>query len=312
MRRTTPPRRPGIPLQVRLGAPAWVRPAGGRSAGPTVTAWWPVGRLSYIKPGGQPVDGALVIALGADLTLRVVDLGRMVVDARTDWPDAPAMGGRWQMPLRRALALGAAICERAPVEIGYRKPARKGRKRPHALIVGCGATKAATPQPAADLYIGPLFKAARRHAEASGLPWRILSAEHGLLHPSTVVAPYDHQLAASEVSALGASLRPQLDALAVGVGLSIPAELRVELHAGRLYADALNAAQASFSTPLAGLQIGQRLRWYKMQREAGAETRRLVHVAPHDSGTAITALDLDRDAPRTFRLDRIAWVRTDA
>lgn len=43
-------------------------------------------------------------------------------------------------------------------------------------IVGCGASKAAAPREARDLYTGPLFRAARAHVERLGYPWWVLSA----------------------------------------------------------------------------------------------------------------------------------------
>ena len=63
-----------------------------------------------------------------------------------------------------------------------------------ALVVGCGAAKRSEAAPARDLYTGSLFRAAREHAEGSGLPWRILSAEYGLLTPDKVVEPYDRHM----------------------------------------------------------------------------------------------------------------------
>lgn len=41
---------------------------------------------------------------------------------------------------------------------------------------------------------------------------------------------------------------------------------------------------------------------------AAAERRTLQALVPTSAGTAVQAHDLDRDAPRTFRLDRITWV----
>jgi hypothetical protein len=64
-----------------------------------------------------------------------------------------------------------------------------------AIIVGCGAAKLGHRAAARDLYTGSLFRAARRHAEASGLPWRILSAKYGLIHPDQEIDPYDRKMA---------------------------------------------------------------------------------------------------------------------
>jgi len=44
---------------------------------------------------------------------------------------------------------------------------------------------------AQDLYSSPLFKMARRYAEANAHRWFILSAEHGMLDPKTLTRRYD-------------------------------------------------------------------------------------------------------------------------
>jgi hypothetical protein len=61
-------------------------------------------------------------------------------------------------------------------------------------LVSCVKRKASGPRPAKDLYVSPLFRALRTYAETSSDTWYILSAEHGLLHPETVVAPYERTL----------------------------------------------------------------------------------------------------------------------
>lgn len=60
---------------------------------------------------------------------------------------------------------------------------------PH-ILIPCGNAKLAHAAPARDLYTGSLFRLARRFAEARG-PWWILSAKHGLVHPDTVLEPYN-------------------------------------------------------------------------------------------------------------------------
>lgn len=48
---------------------------------------------------------------------------------------------------------------------------------------------------------------------------------------------------------------------------------------------------------------------YRKDPGSEPEVRRLDHLVPRADGLALLAHDLDRDAPRAFRLDRIAWVR---
>lgn len=65
-------------------------------------------------------------------------------------------------------------------------------------LISCGSEKRTEAAPARDLYVGPLFRAARRWVELHGEvypAWGIISARHGLLLPDQVVEPYDASLA---------------------------------------------------------------------------------------------------------------------
>ena len=140
------------------------------------------------------------------------------------------------------------------------------------VLVGCGKTKLPHPAQARDLYIGPLFKARRRHAEATRLPWFIVSAKLGLVAPETVVEPYDVRLAPSYgmPQFLGARVLQQLAEILTVRGISI-ADVDVEIHAGRDYVDGLRTAGARVSSapepkrfiwPVEGLGVGKQLAFY--------------------------------------------------
>jgi hypothetical protein len=59
-------------------------------------------------------------------------------------------------------------------------------------VIPCGARKREGVHPAADLYVGPYFRAALRWAQTSGADRiLILSAKHGLLELDTEVESYD-------------------------------------------------------------------------------------------------------------------------
>jgi len=61
-------------------------------------------------------------------------------------------------------------------------------------LITCTNTKRDTPAPARDLYDeSRYFRAMREWAESRGDPWRILSAKHGLVHPDTVLKPYNER-----------------------------------------------------------------------------------------------------------------------
>lgn len=155
------------------------------------------------------------------------------------------------------------------------------------IIVGCGKAKGPHRAPARELYTGSLFRAARAYAEASGHPWLILSARHGLVEPATVLEPYDHTATLTPEQAYAA----QSGAVyyAHGVPLGRRPDLRerfrrmnagitvIEVHAGARYAEPLaeltrGQIKAGYRVecPLAGLQVGQRLAWYAARRAAVA------------------------------------------
>lgn len=135
---------------------------------------------------------------------------------------------------------------------------------PAMLLVACVKEKLGTPAAARDLYVSPLFKKERAYAEASGLPWFILSAEHGLVAPDEWLAPYERYLPGTPLSfrqAWGPWVVERLELLA--------GSLRgrtVEIHAGAAYVDALRrpleSKGANLFEPLTGLSLGQRLAWY--------------------------------------------------
>jgi hypothetical protein len=140
-------------------------------------------------------------------------------------------------------------------------------KTRRAILVSCAATKLDRSAPAADLYTSPLFRVARCYAEASGHPWFILSARHGLVEPTTILEPYDTKLSdlkPDERSAWANRVTYALYLRGFG-GWGV-----FEIHAGDAYArplrDALAPIALDIIEPLDGLGIGQRLHWYAARR----------------------------------------------
>lgn len=126
-------------------------------------------------------------------------------------------------------------------------------------LLSCVDRKASTPEPARRLYRSDWFIKARNYVDAHGAPWYVLSALHGLVHPDTVLAPYDCALAR-----IPRALRLQW-------GLRVAAQLDAELRgvectlvflAGRTYRDALAGHLACpVEAPLSSLAIGQQKAW---------------------------------------------------
>lgn len=138
---------------------------------------------------------------------------------------------------------------------------------PTHILVGCGAVKLSRPAPASELYIGSLTRSAMQHARTSGQRWGIVSAHYGLLAPDDVVDPYERRLPPR--SKLDARL-----ALAQRIHITL-AEWRwprgtLELHMGDDYVDVVRYVAATgdwhITAPLAGLQVGERLAWYRQRR----------------------------------------------
>ena len=130
-------------------------------------------------------------------------------------------------------------------------------------LVSCVSRKLESEAQAKDLYVSPWFRLARQWVEKNDLPWWILSAKHGLVHPNSILEPYDDVLSRSPrqdrkrwASRVLADLVP-----ALGVGTE------VVLLAGKHYrvdlVPALDAHGMFVQVPMEGLGIGQQLAWLK-------------------------------------------------
>jgi hypothetical protein len=135
---------------------------------------------------------------------------------------------------------------------------------PHRIaLVSCVKSKKNIAAPAADLYTSPLFRFLRQYAEANADGWYILSAEHGLLHPDTVIDPYERTL-----NRMGSGERL---AWAHGVQQkllkTLPPDAEIIVLAGSRYREHLipflKARGFSITVPLEGLSFGKQLQRLK-------------------------------------------------
>lgn len=133
------------------------------------------------------------------------------------------------------------------------------------FLLSCVKSKAPHAMPARDLYVSDWFRKARAYTEAQASPWFILSAEHGLLHPDQVIAPYDRTLlrmTSAERTAWGRRVGAQLDAIT-------PTPTAVVFLAGKLYRDPLRDWTRERGTaPMANLGIGRQKAWLSAQLRA--------------------------------------------
>ena len=154
---------------------------------------------------------------------------------------------------------------------------------PAAILVGCVSAKREGPAPAGDLYTSPLFAGRRAHAEASGKPWFVFSAEYGIVGPNDVIDWYDRtfklespEYARRKGEEVARQLEERFGSLAGRV---------FEIHAGREYVEALaeplRRRGASLRQPLANLRVGEQLHWYQSRYP---EARRRAGTSPSVRG----------------------------
>lgn len=129
------------------------------------------------------------------------------------------------------------------------------------VLVSCVKTKRSVASPASALYTSPLFKKASSYARQIADQWYILSAKHGLLHPDTVIEPYDetlNKMRVAERRAWGRRVVGQLQEVLR------PGD-RVVFLAGKRYRENLvtpvRQMRCRVEIPMEGLSFGRQLRW---------------------------------------------------
>jgi len=136
-------------------------------------------------------------------------------------------------------------------------------------LVSCVKSKQSVPARASELYTSALFRALRRHAEVSADAWYILSAEHGLLRPDQVIAPYERTLnRMSKRDRLSWAERVQKQLSDV-----VPPRAEVLVLAGERYRTDLipflRERGHTVSVPLEGLSFGRQLQRLKVLAAEG-------------------------------------------
>lgn len=142
-------------------------------------------------------------------------------------------------------------------------------------LVGCSKTKQIVHPggyaAARDLYTSDLFRKRVDHVESRGLPWYVVSAKSGLLKPTTLLRMYDKTMAdLTEIERaewhIGVA-NQLLTELFYEFAEPKLSTLTVELHAGAKYCEPLGAILELIGvkviTPVAGMEIGQQLAYYK-------------------------------------------------
>ena len=125
-------------------------------------------------------------------------------------------------------------------------------------LVGCVKTKQAFACAAGELYTSTLFTSSVEWLKNQGITeWYILSAEHGLLHPDTVIAPYEKTLAKMNRWDYG----EWCTKLGKQVRKTFSEDQEFVVLGGALYAGPMTYHHSEF--PLKGMGLGQRLTFLK-------------------------------------------------
>jgi hypothetical protein len=127
-------------------------------------------------------------------------------------------------------------------------------------LVGCAAQKLDHPARARDLYVSQLFRKASAYAELTCDRWYVLSAKHGLVHPDTILEPYDVRLDTAKTSltrrAWTAKVRLQLFVELGGIE-----NVTLIALADEQYRTVLFGSPWPSEVPMKGPGIGQQLGW---------------------------------------------------
>jgi hypothetical protein len=187
------------------------------------------------------------------------------------------------------------VLRSAPPESRPSAPASSPPKA-HAdvILVGCVKSKRASGAPAKDLYVSDYFAKMRTYAEASRLPWFILSAEHGLVSPDEWLEPYERYLPNTSREyrrSWGLRVAEQLERSVGPI-----AGLVIDIHAGAAYVESLEAALGSAGArvvdQLKGLSFGRRLSWYLQHQGVGVASEGAVISQLRDPALALTLSDV--------------------
>lgn len=128
-------------------------------------------------------------------------------------------------------------------------------------LVSCVGQKQSKATKASDIYISDWFRKAKTYIETVGGSWFILSAKYGLVHPDTIIKPYEKTLNTMKIS----DRRDWADMVIKQMDKSLPSVDKVIILAGVRYReyllDYLKHRAKSVEIPMDGLRIGEQLSW---------------------------------------------------
>jgi hypothetical protein len=156
------------------------------------------------------------------------------------------------------------------------------------VFIGCVKTKLPGSHAAKDMYQSGLFRGRRKHAESRQVPWFILSAKYGLIHPDDEIDTYELSLASLHSWQRREWSAKVLDQITQRVG-EVNGKV-IEIHAGLEYREyglrqGLEKRGAKVVVPLEGLSIGRQLSWYTRGMSQPMEVATDRHVSTQRSAS---------------------------
>lgn len=134
------------------------------------------------------------------------------------------------------------------------------------VVIPCSGLKLSYPAPARDLYTGTIFCKALALADRCDADLYIFSAKYGLIHPDTVIAPYELALwyngTMREAHKRGKSLPPLACPEAV-TALKQAANVILQSYSKRIYLMSKKYCTQLVpgDQPLFHLQFGKQVQW---------------------------------------------------
>lgn len=131
-------------------------------------------------------------------------------------------------------------------------------------LIGCVKSKRKRSCKAADMYISPIFRKSLNYASKTCAKTYILSAKYGLLRMDDIISPYNetlNQKTEHEKKIWAAKVYRQMQEEGIST------EDKIMFLSGKNYYKYLKMIYKNSITPLAGLQMGKRLKWLKESEE---------------------------------------------
>lgn len=141
-------------------------------------------------------------------------------------------------------------------------------------LVACAAQKRKSASPAGLLYTSDLFRKSREYVLKHTHAWYVLSAAHGVVHPATILEPYNttlNTMSQFEVRKWAGRTTQMLSALIKQITANTQQnqpQIELVLLTGERYASfcsqfRLMHPDVIITKPLQGLPIGKRLQYLK-------------------------------------------------